>query len=183
VADAVDGTDTATAPGEDGPGGIARSVTVIGVGNALRGDDAVGLHAARRVRAAVASLQPALRDRVAVLEHEDEPLGLIDRWDGAYAVVLIDALSPRSTPGSIRRFDVSTAPVPARMVSSTSTHAIGVGETIELAREVGRLPARVVLHGVEGSRFDVGGGLSDEVRAAVGEVAAVVLREACELAR
>jgi hydrogenase maturation protease len=57
-----------------------------------------------------------------------------------------------------------------------------VGEAIELARALRRLPARVLVYGVEGVRFDAGSGLSEQVQAIVGALAEAVLREARELA-
>ena len=77
------------------------------------------------------------------------------------------------------RVVVATAYPPLR--SSSSTHAVGVGEAIELARVVGRLPSRIVVYGIEGSRFETGAALSAEVAAAVGRVVDAVLHEAREL--
>lgn len=152
-----------------------RSVVVIGVGNALRHDDAAGLEIARRLRARADDAG------VTVYEHEGETLALLDVWEGADAVVLVDAIRSGATPGTIHRVEATAAPIPVRLRGSSSTHAVGVGEAIELARTLHRLPERVVLFGVEGRRFDAGGGLSEEVEAITGELADAVLREACEL--
>jgi hydrogenase maturation protease len=53
----------------------------------------------------------------------------------------------------------------------TSTHSVGVTETIELARSLGCLPERVVVYGIEVSNLAPGTGLSDEVEEAVNELA------------
>ena len=153
---------------------------VIGVGNTLRHDDAAGLEVARLVRALV---DPAA---VLVMEHEGEPLGLIERWRGARAVVLVDAIHrpgregarAGGPPGATLRLDASLAPLDPRIRSSSSTHAVGVGEVIELARALGRLPPRVVLYGVEGARFDAGSGLSEPVSEAIPALADAVAGEA-----
>ncbi len=144
---------------------------VIGVGNALRHDDAAGLEVARMVRALV---DPA---RVAVIEHEGEQSALLDIWEGAAAVVLVDAIRSGAPAGTIHRVDASEQPLPAPPWGSSSTHAIGVAEAIELARALGRLPARVVVYGVEGARFDAGDGLSKEVRDAMGALSEAVSQE------
>ena len=44
---------------------------------------------------------------------------------------------------------------------ASSTHAVGIGEAIELARTLDRLPGRLIVYAVEGHRFDAGLGLSD----------------------
>jgi len=144
------------------------AVLVIGVGNRLRGDDGVGLAVASRVRAA----------GIEVREYEGEPVGLIEAWSCAAAVVLVDAVSAGAAPGSVHRFDASSAALPATWSRSTSTHALGVAEAIELARAVGRLPLRVVAVGIEGVSFELGAGLSAEVEGALSEVVEVVLGEA-----
>jgi hydrogenase maturation protease len=53
----------------------------------------------------------------------------------------------------------------------TSTHALGVPEAIELARALGRLPARLEVYAIEGARFTAGAELSPAVERAVRELA------------
>ena len=149
---------------------------VIGIGNGLGHDDAAGLVIARGLRASGHEAE------LTVHEHECETLGLLDIWQGADAVVLVDAIRSGAPPGTLHRFDATCAPIPARLRSSSSTHAFGVGEAIELARALGRLPRRVVLLGIEGRRFAAGSGLSDEVEAMTAELLEAVLTEARQLA-
>lgn len=152
-------------------------VLVIGVGNALRRDDAAGLEIVRRVRARTKA------GEIATYEHGGEMLALLDIWEGADAVVLVDAIRSGARPGTIHRVDATSAAIPVRLRCSSSTHAVGIGEAIELARLLGRLPKTVLLIGVEGHRFEAGDGLSEEVEAMVGELADAVLVEAIELRR
>jgi hydrogenase maturation protease len=142
---------------------------VIGVGNAFRGDDAVGLAVAERLRGRV----PA---GVEVVPCELEPSRLIEAWEGAASALVVDAVDSGAEPGTLTRFDASADAVPARAFRS-STHAFGVVEAIELARALGRLPRRVVIYGVEGGEFAAGAGLTPPVDAAVELVAAAVLSE------
>jgi hydrogenase maturation protease len=51
-----------------------------------------------------------------------------------------------------------------------SAHGFGVSEGIELARALKRLPAHLVVYGIEGRSFALGERLSPEVEAAAGEV-------------
>jgi hydrogenase maturation protease len=142
---------------------------VIGVGNALRRDDAAGLQIAQRVRAR------ADRADLSVRELEGEPLSLLEMWAGADAVVLVDAIRSGGRPGTIHRLDASRQPLPAALRSSSSTHALGISEAIELARALRRLPRRVLVFGVEGRRFDAGTELSHELEAALDGLADEVL--------
>jgi hydrogenase maturation protease len=129
---------------------------VIGVGNAARGDDAAGLIAARRLGG---------------LEHEGDPVALLDMWRDADVAVVIDAVSSGAEPGTVHRFDATSAPLPARLRGSTSSHALGLAEAIELGRTLGRLPGRLIVYGIEGERFEAGTELTPAVAAAVEAVA------------
>ena len=129
---------------------------VIGVGNTLRGDDGAGPAVAR-----------ALGERGAdALEHAGDGVGLIDRFDGAARVVVVDAMCAGLAPGTVRVFEAGLTPLPAgRFVRSS--HRIGVAEGIELARVLGRLPGRITVYGIEGVYFDYRDGLSPAVEDAV----------------
>ena len=142
---------------------------VIGVGNPLRGDDAVGLEVARRVRE---SAPPG----VVVLERDGEPAALLEAWEGARAVILVDAVCSGAEPGTVHRFDVSEGELPVAP-GGVSSHGLGVGEAIELARVLGRLPARAVLFGIEADDTGLGAEPTSAIRGAIDEVAARVVGE------
>jgi hydrogenase maturation protease len=129
---------------------------VIGLGNAFRGDDGAGLAVAR-----------ALGDDPRVLVHEGEPIDLLDRWERAGEVIVVDAGRSGAAPGTIHRLDGLAAP--ARL--DGSTHAFGLADTLALARALGRAPARVTVIAIEGADFGAGVELSAPVRAAVDDVA------------
>jgi hydrogenase maturation protease len=140
---------------------------VIGVGNAWAGDDAAGLLVARIVRERAPS-------GLAVIEHEGEPTALLDEWQDAALAIVVDATSGGGRPGEVRVMDATAAPLPAGF-TGTSTHAFGLAEAIELGRALGRLPGRLVVVGVEGSRFDAGAEPGAEVAAALEQAADQVL--------
>ena len=106
---------------------------MIGIGNTYRGDDAAGLAVADCIRV---TAPPGIE----VLRHEGEPVSLIDTWDRARAVYLVDAVSSGGEPGSVYRFDATDRPLGARL-RPRGAHTFGVAETIELSRALGRLPA------------------------------------------
>ena len=148
---------------------------VLGVGNAFRGDDAVGLAVAERVRA----LAPELE----VVVCEQEPIQLLDAWEGADLALLVDAVSSGAEPGTVHRLDATVEPVPATVFRG-STHAFGVAEVVELGRALGRLPDRLLVFGIEGAAFNAGDELTAAVAAAVEPLVAELLEEAgCTSAR
>jgi hydrogenase maturation protease len=78
--------------------------------------------------------------------------------------------------GTIRRIVVADEPLPPEL-RRASTHLLGVGEAVELARALGRLPNDVVVYAIEGERWQAGAELSAAVAAAAAEVAAAIQAE------
>jgi hydrogenase maturation protease len=134
---------------------------VVGVGTE-RGDDAAGLLVARALRA---SRHPA-----AVAELAGDLTRLIDLWQPTDRVAVVDAVRSGAPAGTVHVLDATANPLPAGLAAA-STHGLGLGTAIELARGLGRLPARLVVYGIEGSRWTEGTGVSPEVSAAVDRVA------------
>ena len=141
---------------------------MVGVGNAYRRDDGVG-----------PAVAECLRTRVdaEVVTCEQEPSRLLDAWDGADLALVVDAVASGAPPGTVHRFDATVHALPTTVFRG-STHALGVGEVIELARTLGRLPGRVLVYGVEGGDFAAGQGLSPAVAAVVEPLAAELMEEA-----
>ena len=151
------------------PARAVEAALVIGVGNALRGDDAAGLVVAGHIRA----LGPP---GVEVVEHQGDPVSLMDTWSHRDSVYLVDAVVADGTPGSVHRFDPVSSPLPA-LFGRRGTHGAGVAEAIELARVLGLLPPHLTVYGIAGSSFVPGADLSPAVSRAVTEVCVQLLRE------
>jgi hydrogenase maturation protease len=127
-------------------------MTVIGIGNEWRSDDGAGLEVARRLGG---------------LTLPGEPIGLVEALDGSDEVTVVDAVFSGAAPGTVHEFEAGAEPLPVALFGSSSTHALGLAEAIEIARSLGRLPTRVRVLGIEGIRFEYGRGLSPEVEKAV----------------
>ncbi|MDZ4856866.1 MAG: hydrogenase maturation protease [Nitrospirota bacterium] len=145
------------------------TVLVIGVGNAWRGDDAVGLQAARRLRV---SLGPS----VEVIDAEGDGLAILDLMEGIDHVILIDAVKGGGQPGTTVRLDLSVGSRWGTVVPC-STHAMGIADAIDLARALGRLPKQIILYGIEIESVESGAPISDAVREGLDIVVEQVYRE------
>jgi hydrogenase maturation protease len=144
-------------------------VTLIGVGNKFRCDDAVGLIILRK-------LQRQIPPSIETIEASGEGLALMDAWYGAETVYLFDAVRSGCEVGAIARIDALVQSVPAKYFNY-STHAFGVAEAVELSRTLNQLPAKLIIYGVEGKNFAIGIGISPEVEQAAEEVGRRVLSE------
>ena len=151
---------------------MTRPALLIGLGNPDRGDDAVGLHVVRRL---AARGLPG----VTVSEADGDMLTLLDRWAAAARVVLVDATEPAGQPGRIHRLDPMSGPLP-RELGLGSTHGLGLAEAVELARALGRLPARMTIFAIEAAHFEHGAALSAPVAASVTAATALIVAELAE---
>jgi hydrogenase maturation protease len=162
-------------------------VALIGLGNALRGDDAIGLAIADRVVERLSSLGE--HDARACLDlHRGalDALAIVAAWSDAAMAIVVDAAVSGAAPGSLHRFELGAdagaeagtdrGATPLRTaLGSTSSHGLGLAEAIALGAALGRLPPRLVCFAVEAQGFDAASGLSrpveNAVHAAVAQIA------------
>lgn len=147
----------------------ALTTLVIGVGNRDRGDDAVGPLVASRLKCRAGV-------NVKVVEQTEAGLSLIDAWEGAGLVIIMDAVRSGAPAGKIHRIDSSAESIPADFFHC-STHGFGVAEAIELARTLCKLPPRVIVYGIEGAVFEAGAKLSPAVENSANELERLILQE------
>jgi hydrogenase maturation protease len=124
------------------PAGGAPAVLVLGLGNDILCDDAVGLRVA-----AAAREQLAGQDGVTVLQSSEMGLALLDEMVGFDILMVVDAVQTgRAAPGCLRE----VAGGDLKLLAATSPHFLGLGEAIALGRELGlAVPKRVRIFAVE----------------------------------
>ena len=100
---------------------------IIGIGTHSGGDDQAGLLVSGRLREL----------SVEAIDYSGELLGLMDLWEGADRVILVDAMRSGEAPGSVRRLDWGAAPFAGQELP-ISTHGLGPFAILSLAAELGR---------------------------------------------
>lgn len=137
---------------------------IVGVGHPDRGDDAAG----GMVAAALQARRPDL-DVCAC----PDALALLELTTDVDIVVIIDAICSDEPPGTvIRAVDPDVCEMPR---TSQSTHGLGVGEAVALARATHSSAPVMHVVGIVGARFDLGAPPSADVCAAVDLAADQVL--------
>ncbi len=150
-------------------------IAVIGIGNVLTGDDALGPYVVRVVEA-----RYELPDGVQVIDAGTPGYDLTAFLVGLDAVILVDAVKAKGAPGEIRTFD-KAALLERAPILAMSPHEPGVREALLNGDFMGVTPPVVRLVGVIPARTDTGVGLSDEVRASVPAAVRQVARELAAL--
>ncbi|MDZ7595403.1 MAG: hydrogenase maturation protease [Thiobacillus sp.] len=104
-----------------------------------------------------------------VIEKLDRPgANLIPLLDGTAWVILIDAMQSNSPIGRIRHFGVEDWTAYSQGLSS---HGFGVLAALSLARELGGLPSRLDLYGIEIGPVSPGERVRSEIQAAAQQLA------------
>ena len=119
-----------------------QPVLVLGLGNDILSDDAVGLNVAREIRRRLSA-----SDRIDVQETSEMGLSLLDYIAGFEDLVLVDAVQTgQAPPGFLHEWDLGRL----KVLPVVSPHFLGVGEVVALGRQLGlSVPRRVKIFAIE----------------------------------
>lgn len=154
------------------PGGDpAPRVAVLGLGNVLMGDDALGPTVVRRLAARYTF--PA---DVVVLDVGTPGLDLTPFVSGVESLVLVDTVKSEAAPGTLRTYrrdEILRDPPPHRV----SPHDPGLKETLLTLEFAGLAPRQVLLVGLVPGDTGMHAALTAPVRDGLEAVESEVLRE------
>jgi hydrogenase maturation protease len=154
-------------------GQSAPAVLVLGLGNDILCDDAIGLRVVRRV-----ATQLQGTEAVATRETEEMGLCLLDHIVGYRDLVLVDSIQTGTAPpGHLHEICADDL---ERMTGATP-HFLGVGETLALGRELGLdVPTRIRILAIEVAEPHV---LSEAMTPALEAALPAVVERALAVAR
>jgi len=150
----------------------APRIAVLGLGNLMRADDALGMLAVERLRA-----DPRLARSVLLLEGGTLGLDLLHPLEGVTHLLAIDAIEAGVPPGTLLHFSggaVDDLPI------GRSVHLLGFADLIGAMRLTGSAPGEIVVLGVQPETIGWGTQLTPRVEAALGPLAEAVLRQIAE---
>lgn len=116
-------------------------IAVLGLGNLMRADDAVGMLAIQRLR-----IDPRLPASVLLIEGGTLGLDLLYPLDGVTHLLALDAIESGAAPGTLLRFagsDIDLLPV------AKSVHLLGFSDLLGALRLIDSAPREVVVLGVQ----------------------------------
>ena len=119
-----------------------RQLLLLGLGNDILTDDAVGLHVVRELRPKLAG-HPSIDIR----ETTEMGLALLDFITGYRAVVIVDSIQTgKASPGFLHELDAASL----NLLTGRTPHFVGVSETLALGRQLGlAMPEQVKIFAIE----------------------------------
>ena len=146
------------------------NILVLGLGNVLMNDDALGVLTVQR-------LQQEYRfpDGVKVIDGGTLGLDLLPFIEDADQLLVIDALEMEAEPGSVFRLEGEE--VPRAFASKLSVHQMGLQDLLAVADLQGYAPRELVFWGVQPQSIEMKMELSPPVAAAMDELLRSVVDE------
>ncbi len=154
---------------------------VIGIGNVLLRDDGAGVRVAELAGRVHDGRADAFPPRTRVVDGGTLGLELLPMVEDARAVVLIDAVDLRGSPGDVAVLRGEA--LEGTLYLHVSPHQVGVGDLLAAGRLTGRLPDQVALVGIQPGEISVGLDLTAAVQAALLRAAELAGSVAWELDR
>jgi hydrogenase maturation protease len=142
---------------------------VLCLGNEYMKDDGIG----PRVAAELAKVR--LGEAVTIDSLRTIDLTMLSLYAGARKVIVVDALSSGSSPGTVSKYAVAGIKDPVTHLAGS--HTLRLCDMFDVASQARLLTCPVAIIGVEPKDSGVGEGLSDEVEGAIPEVIAEVRAE------
>ncbi|TAK34509.1 MAG: hydrogenase maturation protease [Chloroflexota bacterium] len=119
------------------------TIRIIACGSPLMGDDAIGLLAARALKRHLEG------SGVEIVEAGTPGLSLLNILEDTDAAIILDAICSGSSPGTLHCFSADN--LPARELFPLSLHQFNIVDALTLGRLTSpeKLPARIIVLGIE----------------------------------
>lgn len=144
-------------------------IRVLGLGNLMRTDDAVGMLTLRKL-----TQDRRFPREIEVIEGGTLGLDLLHDLYGVSHLLVLDAVDTGAAPGTLARFSGQEL---ARLPTSKSVHLLGLSDLINALRLMEASPTEVVLLGVQPESTDWGTTLSPIVEAAQNDLVEAALKQ------
>ncbi len=128
---------------------------IIGIGNELRGDDALGVYVVRE-------LQDQNPDLATYHIESDDPTRLIELWAGK-DVVIVDAIDAEGMDSGKVYVVTSLDELLTEEEYLFSSHSLGLKQAIELGKSLAKYPKSCFFIGVQGRNWRLGDDMSKAV--------------------
>ncbi len=110
------------------------STVVLGIGNLMRSDDGVGMHAVSRL-----ARDPRLPNGIRVVEGGTQGLELVYHVQDSRCLLVLDSIDASEEPGTVMRF---SGEVVSQMPPNKSAHLLSLVDLLEALKILGSSPTK-----------------------------------------
>ena len=143
---------------------------IIAVGNSFYGDDGVGVAVLEKIR------RNDVFPEAELIDVNTDALALLDHLARGEKNVVVDAARMGLEPGAVMGFRPDEVRLKIKS-DHLSMHGFGLAEAFDLAGRLNKMPADVLIVGVEPERVEINQGLSDVVKEAVPRIISIIQAE------
>ncbi len=115
-----------------------------------------------------------------VIKKASVPINLIDWLEDIHELHIVDACNGGGRPGELLRFEWGIDHPKFPALWKSGTHDFDVLSVLELARTLKRLPERVIIWGIVGTKFEPSGDLSSEIQSRLAAIANTIGKEVAD---
>ena len=161
---------------------MAKKLLILGLGNPILSDDAVGIRIVEEMRVALRDADINTKD-VELTTGCFGGLHIIDAIRGYEKVVIIDAIYRGGEPGTLYRLSIDELNGTARL---SSPHRINLPAAISLGRKIeneGDIPEDITIYAVEAKNLtEFSENLSPEIEEKLANIVKEIIREIFDIA-
>jgi hydrogenase maturation protease len=133
---------------------VKNKICVIGLGNILLQDDAIGLHVTETIKE-----RYRFEPQIDLLDGGTAGLDLLPLIEHYEKVLFVDAVDAGQPPGAIVMIEGDA--IPCFLTTQVSVHHVGLSDLLFAARMAGSLPAEICLIGIQPESVDIGLDMTD----------------------
>jgi len=146
------------------------SILVLGIGNLVMSDDAVGVLVAQRLQK-----EYRFADNVEIMDGGTLGLDLLPKLENISNLIMIDAVETGKAAGTCVR--LSGQELPIALQTKVSPHQMGLKDLLAVSELMGHSPKEMVLIGVQPGSIEMEVGLTPDVEAQLDTLVGNVLLE------
>jgi hydrogenase maturation protease len=127
-----------------------KNTIVLGLGNPLMSDEGIGIHLIRKL-----SEQQDKFPSVEFIDAGTGGMNILHLIANRKKAVIIDCVKMGKKPGTIKRFEPADVKTVKKM-THFSLHEADILRIIELSRQLGECPEKIVIFGIEPESLELG---------------------------
>lgn len=149
---------------------MESKVKIISVGNPLYGDDGIGKAVLEEL------MQSNSIPSASYYDAATDALSILDEFEFDGLNIIVDAAKMGKNPGTVAHFTSDEARTIIQW-DHLSLHGFGLAETFALAKQLDKLPSKVMVIGIEPENIGIQEGISESVLNTIPEVINIIKLE------